>query len=92
MTPDEVVNKLPIQAVMDCLEACYLANEHPHPMGLALRQAISLLQDYQKLRERINAREIEAIIQGVCDSLGSPNESAQAIVTYLQQPTEPIAR
>jgi len=93
MTPDKVV--LPIQAVMDCLEACYFANEHPYPMGLAFRQAVNLLQDYQKLREKIDREKIESIINDNCRYIVDEGKvmfiygnTAQAIVTYLQQPTE----
>jgi predicted HTH domain antitoxin len=62
--------------------------------------AISLIQDYQKLRERVSVEKIAEIIStNEYNLLGTKttrgechNKSAQAIVTYLQQPTEPIAR
>jgi len=36
--------KLSIKVICDCLEACYSANEHPYPMGLALLQAKRILE------------------------------------------------
>ena len=59
--------------------------------------AISLLQDYQKLRERVSVEKILKIIEDNLECkdddvigchINGKNASAQAIVTYLQQPTE----
>ena len=95
MTPDEVVKVL--EEII----------KYPKQVGdsdtPALQFAITLLQDYQKLRERVSvekiAMEIEKarwnhnveIVNGKATNTASKNY-AQAIVTYLQQPTEPIER
>jgi hypothetical protein len=61
----------------------------------ALSTAISLIQDYQKLREKIDVNKIGNIIR---ENLGThknfetwlieKDNISQAIVTYLKQPTE----
>lgn len=42
------MKKLTRKVCADILDSCYMANEHPHPMGLGLRQAKEYLlrQDY----------------------------------------------
>ncbi len=77
MTPDEVVGSL--QGIFS--------------YGLSIKQtqalqsAISLIQDYQKLRERIDKGKIKTMI-GYVGSEYDQEMTAEQIVTYLQQPTE----
>jgi hypothetical protein len=84
MTPDEVVKQLKLSIEKDC--ACRACMTIPF--------AISLISDYQKLRERLSVEKIEGLItppkgqMWLIDTL----PIAQAIVTYLQQPTEHIVR
>ena len=53
----------------------------------AFRTAISLIQDYQKLREKLSVEKIEKIYrnQPTRDGYycGNPTKVAQAIITYL---------
>jgi hypothetical protein len=53
----------------------------------ALTSAISLIQDYQKLREKLSVEKIEKIYrnQPTRDGYycGNPTKVAQAIITYL---------
>jgi hypothetical protein len=89
MTPDEVVKELKLSIEKDC--ACRACMTIPF--------AISLLQDYQKLRERVSVEKIKKLLNknelwvdvgfdiGYATPLVSKDLS-QAIVTYLQQPTE----
>jgi len=80
MTPDEVVKEL---------EALYktgnnfLEADEPE----AIRTAISLIQDYQKLRERVSVEKIEEIIRSYGnDNLFSYSLSmAGEIVEYLKE-------
>jgi DNA polymerase III delta prime subunit len=82
MTPDEVVKELEILNQLTNIE--WYGKERE-----AIRSAISLLQDYQKLRERISMENIAKILEGRNLFGGKMKEEAsQAIVTYLQQPTE----
>ena len=92
MTPDEVVKVLKDRLSGINYDTC------PNMCGLkgnqALQSAISLIQDYQKLRERVSVEKIDKVINyfGICQEFGSEPEDtkniAQSIVTYLQQPTE----
>ena len=90
MTSDEVVavlNNLLLQMKMP-----------ENKQGLT--SAISFIQDYQKLREKLTLEKIDTEISIVfadyaLNGQGSrnlTNDLSQAIITYLQQPTEPIAR
>ena len=66
-----------------------------------LSTAASLIQDYHKLRERVSVEKIYEIVRkelnkarydldgALIDSYEYQRNQAQAIVTYLQQPTEP---
>ena len=91
MIPDEVVKNL-----QDLLKDDWDLMRWKEA-ELAFRTAISLIQDYQKLRERIDEGKITEVVRKTkyvgmvkhyelvpdwCKSI------AQAIVTYLQQPTE----
>jgi hypothetical protein len=85
MTPDEVVKELEIHYQTNCMVG---------DIGVAIKSAISLLQDYQKLRGRMNDKDNFATnIRGYFN----PNtnrendliiEVAKKCLTYLQQPTE----
>ena len=57
-----------------------------------LQSAITLLQDYQKLREKIDMNKIADIMRKIEYRDASFEYLAEQIVTYLQQPTEPIER
>lgn len=46
------------EEIADILEACYLANDHPYPMGLALRQAVKLLRSPAPAGREISEEEI----------------------------------
>jgi hypothetical protein len=95
MTPDEVVNTLK-EMQKNLFDAQALT-----PIGTrnlqSISSAISLLQDYQKLRERVSVENVMLIIKS--DELSDcfkfeenkykyRQRLAQAIITYLQQPTE----
>lgn len=110
MTLDEVVSKL-----KECIDdPDWLWEESGRT---ALNTAITLIQDYQKLRERVSVEGIKKVIRkpfiikrdmqelgyhskGTVDYISwredigewGDENLAQAIVTYLQQPTEHIAR
>ena len=74
MTPDEVVK---------VLETHYIV--HDKEYNDALKLAISFLQDYQKLREKIDSRGFYDFVWDRCEA---DDNRAEAILTYLQQPTE----
>lgn len=91
MTPDEVVKVL--EEII----------KYPKQVGdsdtPALQSAITLIQDYQKLREKISVEKIEEKLKIAIwyelpyqereKNMSSANKYlAQSIVTYLQQPTE----
>lgn len=102
MTPDEVVIALKkdlrlCKAIGICT---HLPDKTMSDKIQALTFAISLIQDYQKLRGKVDKLELIKIAD---KSLGynglgtkmTPKEIDKmfsAIVTYLQQPTEHIAR
>jgi len=95
MTPDEVVSVLKKAKKIYVFEA--LGDIKFKDFQQALQSSINQIQDYQKLRERVSVEKIEYAITNfyitnpyVCNE---PNEEikkriAQAIITYLQQPTE----
>jgi hypothetical protein len=80
MTPDEVVKELEIHYQTNCMVG---------DIGVAIKSAISFLQDYQKLRERMENIKSEKYNKYFCVI---DKNILQAMVTYLQQPTESIAR
>ena len=80
MTPDEVVKNL-----QDLLKDDWDLMRWKEAEQ-AFRTAISLLQDYQKLRDKIDVGKIQEAMRH-CDC-GYSAKVAQAIVTYLLQPTE----
>ncbi len=91
MTPDEVVENLEeIKAYRLEHSPAYLDYYN------ALSSAISFIQDYQKLREKLTVENIDTEISVVLadyalngqGSRNLTNDLSQAIVTYLQQPTE----
>ena len=92
MTPDEVISNAQKLGLIAIFHSDILSPEEK----LALKSAITLLQDYQKLRERIDTHKITCIISGLEFKDGEKDtiiydhykDTAQAIVTYLQQPTE----
>jgi len=92
MTPDEVVKELEIHYQTNCMVG---------DIGVAIKSAISSLQDYQKLRERVSVEKISQVTidlvednfpKGECKERGKAivlhAQMLIAIVTYLQQPTE----
>ena len=98
MTPDEVVSKL--QLFINKLD-------NPSPGGTTLQipkqsiqSAITFIQDYQKLREKIEIGKLDGELSCAYNDWLSTGKDygdlcsmqADAIVTYLQQPTEPIER
>ena len=96
MTPDEVVRNA-IETYIDI--GIPLTQEELNAVSTMrefCRTAISLLQDYQKWREKITVENIETEISVVfadyaLNGQGSrnlTNDLSSAIVTYLQQPTE----
>ena len=88
MTPDEMVNKL-----AEILK--FTAPLEPSEKQ-ALYSAITQIQDYQKLRERVSVEKIRNLLTemahlGCCiydKDCHENTDGAVAIVTYLQQPTE----
>jgi len=92
MTPDEVVKVLEnenkkLREVSDMLAEDCTGSE----LYKAIKSTISLIQDYQKLRERVSVEKILDITKTCKTSLSglrTLEDIAQAIVTYLQQPTE----
>jgi superfamily II RNA helicase len=98
MTPDEVVKNLEMfkEQIERASESRKVNGEYEETYQ-ALQSAISLLQDYQKLRERVSVEKILKIIEDNLECkdddvigchINGKNASAQAIITYLQQPTE----
>jgi hypothetical protein len=103
MTPDEVVKVLGEifrqKREIEKYDTGIFANKTKQEVE-ALSFAISLIQNYQKLRERVNVEKIDSLIRNYAFrhecNLGNEGiileksicEIAQAIVTYLQQPTE----
>ena len=89
MTPDEVVeafnlelNRLKGYLEIPEMEIHY--GERMRKMVEALHLSISLLQDYQKLRGKIDAAKICEIIQTTSYRPGHmPTTLSQALVTYL---------
>ncbi len=94
MTPDEVVKNTLTNAQELGLIAIFHSDILSPEEKLALKTAISLLQDYQKLRERIDVKEIRDLLldQNPIQEWESLSQHktrlAQSIITYLQQPTE----
>ena len=105
MTPDEV----------EAIKTIEEMREGYHKYGKtykALTSAITQIQDYQKLRERVSVEKISGVIHDTEDKLkikklgyitfidnggnkivrSFENFIGDAIVTYLQQPTEHIER
>ena len=79
MTPDEVVKECD--------------KETGYKYHNTLQRITSELQDYQKLREKIDKKKIESYLWGRLPDLQELTKLvAQAIVTYLQQPTEPMEK
>jgi hypothetical protein len=91
MTPDEVVNVLKEIKEYGLDPDCFSNADKQQ----ALSTAISLLQDYQKLRERVSKPKILVDLI-LCENIYNPDltisvnpeQLADKIVTYLQQPTE----
>ena len=89
MTPDEVVDKI------STLSEAGIIDEDERS---ALKTAISIIQDYQKLRGKIDKHSIARILYNSDgDDVPWKNNDvcwvdceaqSQAIITYLQQPTE----
>ena len=101
MTPDEVVKELQKEleyqrALLDPRSEDM--NKGSEKLAQAIQSAISLIQDYQKLRERVSVEGVENIIydKGNWETLYASDidvkNIAKQIVTYLQQPTEHIER
>ncbi len=86
MTPDEVVK------VLEELSTKYLIPNSKQRE--ALQSAIFLLQDYQKLRERVNKEQLWGFLISIWNvnkkfyDAADLDDLAEQIVTYLQQPTE----
>jgi hypothetical protein len=76
MTPDEVVKEL--KEISE--EWSYPAGAEFYPKKEALQSAITFLQDYQKLRERVSVEKIEIAME----LEDTDDKRAQAIVTYLR--------
>ena len=111
MTPDEVVKVLKEVLIEAERFATDIFNWSPPSFNEERRNvlsvAITFIQDYQKLRERMSVEAISFLIYkhetGLGEELAKANWTAkhfqdkskinstplaQAIVTYLQQPTE----
>ena len=114
MTPDEVVKILQLILPKDkefwvqVIPETSLADKPDDPNKIshifeikrALRTAITQIQDYQKLREKIDEGKILDILEanteeqtrGGMDACGCSvtaiGNATKEIVTYLQQPTE----
>jgi hypothetical protein len=88
MTPDEVVKVLEEDLRRNnlAIQNWYKPEYFNKNRGQALSSAITQIQDYQKLRGKVDKERIESILIYMHDM---PKEKiAQSIVTYLQQPTE----
>ena len=57
---------LTIKECCAILESCYLANDHPYPMGLGLRQSIVYLKAFQQLIKLTPVKEKEGGMRYVC--------------------------
>lgn len=93
MTPDEVVSvieKALKQVAHYNRMSPSMHRTYQEDLEDAYKSAISLIQDYQKLRERVSVEKIEKALPRL--QYANSNEVAQAIVTYLQQPSEPRER
>ncbi len=102
MTPDEVVQGLQEMAsdcatrVAEVIDNQLDQDYHDEELKKSntLDSAISFLQDYQKLMERVSVEKIQKILAWELSLLGKPMNDgsvpkiAQSIITYLQQPTE----
>ena len=111
MTPDEV--DILVAALDDCQDLVRKFARLRHPqmdrsyfgeieLLEHLKSAITLIQDYQKLRERVSGidlpvKELGKIVMFIRHSMFLPENDKlselnkmirEAIVTYLQQPTE----
>jgi hypothetical protein len=81
MTPDEVVGVLKVfrEGWVPYTKGAKYPVEHQ-----ALTTAITLIQDYQKLREKIDADKIRGVMGINCESYPADEyKMANAIVTYL---------
>ncbi len=85
MTPDEVVKELKRSIEKYC--SCKTCTIIP--------SAIAFIQDYQKLRGKIDVEKIANILYNADKNISGVTEpkqeymiDAQIIVKYLQQPTE----
>ena len=99
MTPDEVVkvlNEMGRTSKEEEVDSWYVFPERIK----AILFAISLIQDYQKLRELIDKAQVR-LEQARILSVKEPMQLSDRInlngiireaITYLQQPTEPIER
>ena len=81
MTPDEVVKVL--EEYFDEANVGGQPNKYLIRKQQALSSAISLIQDYQKLRERVSVEKIEQVLYGITDRDNLTPYRAEAIVTYL---------
>ena len=92
MTPDEVVNVLKGIKEYGLDPDCFSNADKQQ----ALSTAISLIQDYQKLREKIHQGKFAQILHQVFTEKVYNEKlfeaQGKALASYLQQPTEPIAR
>ena len=87
MTPDEVVKvfkEMNRTSKDEEVDSWYAFSERIK----ALDSAISIIQDYQKLRERVSVENLEHFIEDYESKNGlfcklTDREHAQAIVTYL---------
>jgi hypothetical protein len=99
MTPDEVVKVLEEifrqKREIEKYDTGIFANKTKQEVE-ALFSSISLLQDYQKLKEKIHYGKFAQILHQVFTEKVYNEKlfeaQGKAIVTYLQQPTEPIVR
>ena len=85
MTPDEVVNI--IEVLTEIKVYGLKENEHYLDRYNALNSAISFIQDYQKLRERVSVEKIEDVIlsHNVSIEPRTPTTLAKAILKYLTE-------
>jgi len=90
MTPDEVVNLLKELTEIREKECGNIPPYRTSKEAIALSSAITIIQDYQKLRERVSVEKIEAVVNSAIlfDANIKPihkltNSIVTAIVTYL---------
>jgi hypothetical protein len=104
MTPDEVVKELEQLKgmVWDTIQKGVRTDKYLTDRYNALSFAITQIQDYQKLREKVSGidlpvKELGKIVMFIRHSMFLPENDKlselnkmirEAIVTYLQQPTE----